>query len=109
MLRDTLLHLKEGAHELRLATAATRSKMLGVVADAINAHIPLLLEDNTKDYTEHSPSLDPAMAQRLKLSGEKLTTLVNGLHFEPVTVSCLKGDGKLLSPTVPWCTSLGKR
>jgi glutamate-5-semialdehyde dehydrogenase len=80
MLRDTLVHLKEGAHELRLATAATRSKMLRVVADAINAHIPLLLEENAKDYTEYSPSLEPAMAQRLKLSEEKLTTLVSGLR-----------------------------
>ena len=80
MLRDTLVHLKEGAHELRLATPTTRSKMLGVLADSIQAHIPLLIEENAKDYADHSRSLEPALAQRLKLSEEKLLTLVDGLR-----------------------------
>lgn len=96
MLRDTLIHLKEGAYELRLSTAATRSKMLGVLADTIAANIPLLLQENAKDYCEHGPSLESAMAQRLKLSEDKLATLVSGLRDLERTEDPL---GKLLART----------
>jgi glutamate-5-semialdehyde dehydrogenase len=54
--------------------------MLEVLARAIEADTSLLLEENAKDYSEHSSSLEPAMAQRLKLSEVKLTTLVSGLR-----------------------------
>jgi glutamate-5-semialdehyde dehydrogenase len=70
--------------------------MLGILADAIEAHIPTLLEENAKDCTEHAPSLEPAMAQRLQLSAEKLATLVSGLRGLEHTEDPL---GKLLART----------
>lgn len=80
MVRETLENLKEGSHELRLAPAATRSRMLETLAEAITANIPCLITENERDCAEHSGTLEPALAQRLTLSEEKLRTLVAGLR-----------------------------
>lgn len=80
MLRESLRILKEGSHELRLLSGDTRSRMLRVLADSISANIPLLLEENAKDFDEHSMTLSPTLAQRLKLTNDKIHTLVAGLR-----------------------------
>lgn len=80
MIRNSLVQLVEGAHELRLASPATRSRMLEILADAIIEHIPLFLSENQRDCAEHAPYLEPALAQRLALSEEKLRTLASGLR-----------------------------
>lgn len=80
MVRKVLELLKDGSHELRLAPAATRSKMLEVLAQAITSNTSLFLEENRKDYTEHAATLEPALAQRLTLNEEKVRTLARGLQ-----------------------------
>lgn len=80
MVREVLTQVKNGSHELRLAPADIRSRMLQTLADAISANIPLLIAENAKDYAEHATTLEPALAQRLKLTEEKLNTLVSGLR-----------------------------
>jgi glutamate-5-semialdehyde dehydrogenase len=54
--------------------------MLHVLADAITENYQLLLEANAKDYEEHAASLPSALAQRLKLTNEKIQTVVAGLQ-----------------------------
>jgi len=85
MLRESLLHLHEGSHALRLLPGETRSRMLHVLADAITANTPHLLDENARDYEEHASTLSPALAQRLKLTHEKLQTLVAGLRELEIT------------------------
>lgn len=80
MVREVLSQVKDGSHELRLVSASVRSTMLSTLADAIAAHVPLLVEANEEDYAEHAADLEPALAQRLKLTSEKLNTLVVGLQ-----------------------------
>lgn len=80
MVRNTLIQVRDGAHELRLASAATRSRMLETLANAIAANTSALIEENNKDYAEHSATLEPSLTQRLKLTEEKLGTLVSGLR-----------------------------
>lgn len=80
MVRETLERLKEGAYELRSVSGAIRSQMLTTLAEAITSHMQLLLEENAKDCAEHIATLEPALAQRLTLSEEKLKTLVAGLQ-----------------------------
>ena len=80
MLRESLQKLKEGSHEARLLRGDTRSRMLHVLADAITENTEHLLAENAKDCGEHATSLPPALAQRLKLTNEKIQTLVAGLR-----------------------------
>lgn len=79
MVRETLEKLKEGASELRLVSATTRSAMLETVAQAIESNRQLFLDENKRDYAEHAALLEPALAQRLTLSEEKIRTLAQGL------------------------------
>lgn len=80
MSRKSLQQLKEGSHELRLVSGEARSRMLHVLADAIAAHISYLLVENAKDCEEYGPTLPAALSQRLKLTEDKLQTLVAGLR-----------------------------
>ncbi len=80
MLRDELQTLKEGAHRLRTSGAEIRSRMLTVLANAIEANTPLLLAENARDCQEHIASLEPALAQRLELSAEKIGVVVAGIR-----------------------------
>lgn len=80
MVRETLEKLKEGAQELRLSSPSTRSAMLETVAHAIVSNTKLFLDENKQDYAEHASSLEPALAQRLTLSEDKIRTLAQGLH-----------------------------
>lgn len=80
MLRDALQTLKEGAHRLRTSGADIRSRMLKILADAIEEHAPLLRAENARDCQEHLSSLEPALAQRLELSAEKIGVLLDGLR-----------------------------
>jgi glutamate-5-semialdehyde dehydrogenase len=80
MVRDELVQLTEGARELRLVPPANRSRMLEILAQAIVEHTPLLLKENERDYAEHASHLEPALAQRLTLSEDKIATLSRGLQ-----------------------------
>lgn len=80
MVREVLLKVRSGSHQLRLSPAAVRSEMLTTLATAVKAHIPLLLEENQRDCLEHAATLEPALAQRLKLTEDKIKTLVAGLQ-----------------------------
>lgn len=80
MSREELQNLKEGAHRLRTSRPEIRSRMLTVLADAIEANIPLLLTENERDCQEHMATLEPALAQRLELSTEKIGVVVAGLR-----------------------------
>jgi glutamate-5-semialdehyde dehydrogenase len=96
MLRESLQHLKDGAQALRLIKKETRSRMLHVLAEAITANIPSLLAENSKDYEEHGLALSPPLAQRLKLTEDKLHTLVVGLRDLETAVDPI---GTLLAQT----------
>lgn len=80
MVRKALERLKDGAHELRVASATTRSKMLKTLAQAIESNTHLFLEENKRDCAEHAATLEPALAQRLTLTKEKILTLARGLR-----------------------------
>jgi glutamate-5-semialdehyde dehydrogenase len=54
--------------------------MLAVLAEAIEVHSALLLAENERDSQEHESSLEPALTQRLKLSVDKIDTLVQGIR-----------------------------
>lgn len=80
MLHEELLNLREGAHRLRTSKAEIRSRMLTVLADAIEANSHFLLTENARDCQEHIATLEPALAQRLELSAEKVDVVVAGLR-----------------------------
>ncbi len=80
MVRELLLQVKQGSHQLQLASPTIRSEMLTVLAATVAARVPLLLEENEQDYREHSETLESALAQRLRLTQEKLSTVVAGLQ-----------------------------
>jgi glutamate-5-semialdehyde dehydrogenase len=80
MLRESLYNLTERAREASMLPGETRSHMLLTLADEIDANTPLLLAENQKDCEEHSTTLSPSLAQRLRLTSEKLQTLVAGLR-----------------------------
>lgn len=80
MWRERIEKVKHGAGILRLASGEVRSAMLGALANAIDENAERLLIANERDRAEHEASLEPAMAQRLGLSSEKLSTLSSGLR-----------------------------
>ncbi len=80
MLHESLQKLQEQSREARLLSGERRSEMLTTLANAIAKHTTYLLAENTKDCEEHASTLPPSLAQRLRLTEEKLETLVAGLR-----------------------------
>jgi gamma-glutamyl phosphate reductase len=79
-VRNLLANVKSASGGLRLLAGDVRSQMLEVIADAIPPHIDFLLAENAKDCLQHASSLEPALADRLKLTEDKLHTLVAGIR-----------------------------
>jgi len=80
MVREALVQLSQGARELRLVPAATRSRMLEILVQTILDNTPLFLQENERDCAEHASHLEPALAQRLALSEDKISTLACGIQ-----------------------------
>lgn len=80
MLREALERVASGAAALRGADAGVRSSMLEALAAGILAQRHEILEANSADCVEHAAALSPSLAERLKLSDEKLDVAIRGLN-----------------------------